>query len=219
MQKVIMLGGGGFAREVLETIDLINKNTENKIVPVGFVYDGAGKETGKIVNGLPVLGELSYLKNVDFDEVRLVAAVGRSVWRRKMVEEAKKMGARFTSILHPTVTISKWASVGEGAIMQRFCNVMPNAVVGDFFIGNAFVGIGHDANIGDFVHMNPHVVISGGTIIGNDVFIGLRATVLTCRIGDGAVIGACALITKDVPPNRMAKGMPAKFYEIDEKKY
>jgi len=136
-----------------------------------------------------------------------------------MVEEAKKMGGKFMSVIHPTVTLSKWAKMGEGAIMQRFCIVMPDAVIGDFFISNGFVGIGHDAVIGDYVHMNPHVVISGGTEIGNDVFIGLRATVLTCRIGDGAVIGACALITKDVPPNMMAKGMPAKFYEMDEKKY
>ncbi|KQC07035.1 MAG: hypothetical protein APR62_07145 [Smithella sp. SDB] len=44
-------------------------------------------------------------------------------------------------------------------------------------------------------------------------------TVLTSRIGDGAVIGTCVLITKDVPPNMMAKGMPSKFYEMDEKKY
>jgi sugar O-acyltransferase (sialic acid O-acetyltransferase NeuD family) len=219
MKKVIMLGGGGFAREVLDTIDVINTQTENSISPVGFVYDGAGKDAGKLIHGIPVLGDLSYLKSVDFNEVSLVAAIGRPVWRRKMVEEAKKMGGKFMSIIHPTATLSKWARIGEGAIMQRFCIVMPDAVIGDFFISNGFVGIGHDAVIGDYVHMNPHVVISGGTVIGNDVFIGLRATVLTSRIGDGAVIGACALVTKDVPPNMMAKGMPAKFYEMDEKKY
>lgn len=219
MKKIIMLGGGGFAGEVLETINVINKNSDEEIVPIGYVYDGAGKDAGKLIHDIPVLGELSYLKNVDFNEVKLVAAIGRPVWRRKMVEEAKKMGAQFTSIIHPTVTISKWAKIGEGAVMQRFCIVMPDVVIGDFFISNGFVGIGHDAAIGDFVHMNPHVVISGGTVIGNDVFIGLRATVLTTKIGDGAVVGACALITKDVPPNMMAIGMPARFHEIDEKKY
>ena len=46
-----------------------------------------------------------------------------------------------------------------------------------------------------------------------------RATVLPVKIGDGAVIGACALITKDVPPNMMAKGIPAKYYEMDRKEY
>ena len=146
MKKIIMLGGGGFAREVLDTIDIINTHTDDDISPIGFVYDGAGNDVGNLIHGIPVLGEISYLKNVNFNEVSLVAAVGRPVWRRKMVEEAKKMGGKFMSIIHPTVTISKWA-----------------------------------------------------------------------RIGDGAVIETCALVTKDVPPNMMAKGMPAKHYEIDEK--
>ena len=219
MKKVIMLGGGGFAGEVLETIDVINKNTDEAISPIGYVYDDGSKDAGKLIHDIPVLGDLSYLKNVDLNEVLLVAAVGRPVWRRKMVEEAKKIGGKFMSIIHPTVTLSKWAKIGEGAIMQRFCIVMPDVVIGDFFISNGFVGVGHDTVIGNYVQMNPHVVISGGTVIGNDVFIGLRATILPTRIGDGAVIGACALITKDVPPNMMAKGMPAKCYEMDEKKY
>ena len=219
MKKIIMLGGGGFAGEVLETIEVINNNTDEAISPIGYVYDDGSKDAGKLIHNIPVLGDLSYLKNVDFNEVRLVAAVGRPVWRRKMVEEAKKLGGKFMSIIHPTVTISKWARIGEGAIMQRFCIVMPDVVIGDFFISNGFVGVGHDAVIGDYVQMNPHVVISGGTVVGNDVFIGLRATILPSRIGDGAVIGACALVTKDVPSNIMAKGMPAKHYEMDEKKY
>lgn len=219
MKKIIMLGAGGFAREVLDTIDIINTNTNDAILPIGFVYDRGEIDAGKLIHGIPVLGDLSYLKSVDFNEVQLVAAIGRPVWRRKMVERAKEFGAKFMSVIHPTVTISKWARIGEGAIMQRFCIVMPDTVIGDFFISNGFVGIGHDAVVGDFVHMNPHVVVSGGTIIGDDVFIGVRATILTCSIGKGSVIGACSLVTKDVPPERMAMGMPAKFYEMDEKKY
>lgn len=219
MKKVIMLGGGGFAREVLETIEVINAHTDDAIEAIGFVYDGGTEDVGKSIHGIPVLGDLSYLKNVDFNEVHLVSAVGRPLWRRKMVEEAKKLGGRFMSVIHPTVTLSKWAKIGEGAIMQRFCIVMPEAVIGDFFISNGFVGIGHDAVVGDYVQMNPHVVISGSATIGNDVFIGIRATVLTCAIGDGAVIGACALVTKDVPPNTMAKGMPAKFTPIGAREY
>jgi acetyltransferase-like isoleucine patch superfamily enzyme len=155
MKKIIMLGGGGFAREVRDTIDVLNTHTDDAISPIGLVYDDGNKDAGKLIHDIPVLGDLSYLKNVDFNEVLLVAAVGRPVWRRKMVEEAKKLGGKFMSIIHPTVTLSKWAKVGEGAIMQRFCIVMPDVVIGDFFIGNGFTSIGHDTIIGDYVHMNP----------------------------------------------------------------
>lgn len=214
-----MLGAGGFAREVLDTIDIINKNTDDAILPIGFVYDGGDNDAGSLIHGLPVLGGLSYLKCVDFNEVQLVAAIGRPVWRRKMVEQAKEFGAKFMSVIHPTVTISKFAKIGEGTIFQRFCGIMPNVVIGDFFVGNAFTSIGHDSQIGNYVHVNPYGFIAGNSIIGSDVFVGVKATILTCTVGDGAVIGACALVTKDVPNNTLAKGMPAKHYEINEKKY
>jgi len=219
MKKVIMLGGGGFAREVLDTIDTINAHTDDAISPIGFVYDGGSKDAGKLIYDIPVLGEISYLKQIDLSEVYLVAAVGRPVWRRKMVEEAKMLGGRFMSIIHPTVNLNRYARVGEGAIMQRFCNIQPDVVIGNYFCSSGFVGVGHDTVIGDYVQINPHVVITGGSVIGNDVFIGVRATILKTRIGEGAVIGACALITKDVPPNMMAKGIPAKYSAMDEKKY
>jgi sugar O-acyltransferase (sialic acid O-acetyltransferase NeuD family) len=151
--------------------------------------------------------------------VLLVSAVGTSVLRRKLVQEAKKMGGQFISIIHPTALVSKWEQIGEGAIIQRFCAITSEMKVGKYFACNSLVSIGHDTVIGDYVHINPSVNIAGGSIIGNDVFIGVKATILKAKIGDGAVIGACALITKDVPPKVLAKGIPAKFFEMDKKKY
>jgi len=51
----------------------------------------------------------------------------------------------------------------------------------------------------------------GDIIIGNDVWIGYEATILSgVRIGDGAIIGARALVTKDVPAYTVVGGVPAK---------
>jgi chloramphenicol O-acetyltransferase type B len=50
------------------------------------------------------------------------------------------------------------------------------------------------------------------TIVGNDVWIGKGATIMPqVKIGDGAVIGACALVTQDVPPYAIVGGVPAKI--------
>jgi len=219
MRKVILLGGGGFAREVLETIEEGNKHADRRIEPLGFVYDGGDKEKGKLIHDLPVLGDLSYLKSIDFNEISLVPAIGRSIWRKKLVQESKKLGASFISVIHPSTHISKWAKIGEGAIIQSQCIIMPEIEIGDFFVSNDNVSIGHDTVIGDFVHVNPNVNIAGGTKIGNDVFIGVKATILTCTIGEGSIIGACGLVTKNVPPNVVAKGIPARYFEIKEKEY
>ncbi len=219
MKKVILLGAGGFAREIIETIDYINEHTDENIEPIGFVYDGGDKDKGTRIRDFPVLGDLSCLSAIDRDAVFLIAAAGRSVWRRKMVEEARKYGARFLSIVHPTSIVSKWATMGEGLIIQSACMIQPDVKAGDFFTCNGNVRIGHDAVIGDFVHVNPSVNIAGATVIEDDVFVGMKATIMTCTVGCGSVIGACSLVTKDVPPHVLVKGIPGKHSELREKLY
>jgi acetyltransferase-like isoleucine patch superfamily enzyme len=57
------------------------------------------------------------------------------------------------------------------------------------------------------------------TVIGNDVFIGMNVTILDgVNIGHGAVIGACSLVNKDIPPYAIVGGVPAKIieYRFDE---
>lgn len=51
----------------------------------------------------------------------------------------------------------------------------------------------------------------GDIVVGNDVWIGYEAVILSgVTIGDGAVIGARAVVTKDVPPYTIVGGVPAK---------
>lgn len=59
----------------------------------------------------------------------------------------------------------------------------------------------------------------GGVIIGNNVWIGEKATIMPgVTIGDGAIIGANAVVTHDVPPYTTAVGCPAKIIKLSEKK-
>ena len=51
----------------------------------------------------------------------------------------------------------------------------------------------------------------GDTVVGNDVWIGYEAIIMPgVRIGDGAIIGARAVVTKDVPPYTIVAGVPAR---------
>jgi virginiamycin A acetyltransferase len=55
----------------------------------------------------------------------------------------------------------------------------------------------------------------GDTVIGNDVWIGYDATIMPgVHVGDGAIIGAKAVVTKDVPPYAVVGGNPAKILKM-----
>lgn len=127
-----------------------------------------------------------------------------------------------------------FAAVGERpAVMPEFhCDVGKNIRVGDDFLANFGVTVLDRApvHIGSHVMLGPGVLIttvnhplsasarrSGVGIarpvtIGDDVWIGGNATVLPgVTVGSGAVIAAGAVVTRDVPPNTLAAGVPARI--------
>ncbi len=80
------------------------------------------------------------------------------------------------------------------------------------------VGIGKNVTLmdSDQHKINPLKKISAPIVIGNHVWIGTNATILKgVTIGDGAVVAACALVNKDVPPNTLVAGVPAKVVKTD----
>ena len=58
-------------------------------------------------------------------------------------------------------------------------------------------------------------VTKGNVTIGNDVWIGQGATILSgVKIGDGAVVGACSVVTRDVPPYAIVAGNPSRLIRM-----
>jgi len=228
MKKLIILGGGGFASEIAETIEQINQasgSVGDVFQIVGFVYDGAenDKDTEnwqESLYHLRILGEFDILESMDLFDVDFVCAVSTPEIKKKLVKKIKSLGGKFATLIHPKTILSPKTVMGEGCIIQSNCILTGYGIVlGDFVTLNDNVAIGHRAKVGSFTHINPNTNVSGEAEIGEDVFVGVKATILKAKIGNGAVIGACALVTKDVPDNLMAKGIPAVLFEKSSKRY
>jgi len=104
--------------------------------------------------------------------------------------------------------------LGTDIRINRGCTIVSYAsiTIGDFAIIGEYVTI-RDANHGMQTHepmrYQPHV--SEPIVIGGDVWIGRGACILPgVRIGNGAVIGANSVVTRDIPEFAIAAGMPAQ---------
>lgn len=103
--------------------------------------------------------------------------------------------------------------------MSDYSIITSDAKIGSSFHANIYSYIAHDCLIGDYVTLAPRVSVNGRVHIGDHVYIGTGATILPGTadaplvIGEGAVIGAHALVTKNVPAGATMVGMPAKPLE------
>lgn len=206
---MIIVGAKGFAKEVLEIV-CQNNNIEN----IAMFDDISDNMPDFLYEKFTILKNESQVKDYflkygnDF-----TIGIGNPILRIKMYDKFIKLGGVFTS------TISNNAYVGKfGNIISDGCNIMLNTTItSDVKIGkgviiNQLSSIGHDVVIADFVEICPNVSISGNCTIGKETFIGTNATILPkVIIGSNVIIGAGAVVSKDLPDNCVAVGVPAKI--------
>lgn len=167
---------------------------------------------GKIVNGAPVLGDDRLLDDLAFVESSSFAvSIGVQQTRRRLAMKLIENRADLPPLIHPNCIISKYAQVGAASILVPGVIVNCNATIGRFCIVNAGSTIEHDSILHDGTLISPGVHFGGGTVCGEGAFVGIGAcTVARIRIGRAAIVGAGAVVIRDVPDGDIVAGNPAK---------
>jgi sugar O-acyltransferase (sialic acid O-acetyltransferase NeuD family) len=206
MKDIVIIGAGGFGREVAWLIEDINKvNNEWNII--GFVDDNEDIQ-GKEINGYKVVGNIEWLKS---QELNVVNAIGDPIVKKRIMERIKDSKNSYPILIHPSVIYSNRVSFGEGSIICAGSIITVNIEIGKHVIINLDCTIGHDAILGDFTTVLPSVNVSGFVRTGECVNIGTGSAIIQgVTIGANTVIGAGAVVVKELPSNCTAVGAPAK---------
>jgi len=212
MKDIVIIGAGGFGREVAWLIEDINKvNNEWNIV--GFVDDDVSIQ-GTIINGYKVIGDIEWLKN---QKLYVVSAIGNPVTKNKLMDKIKNSNNSYPVLIHPSVVYSDKVKIGEGSIICAGCIITVNIKIGKHVIVNLNCTIGHDVILGDYTTILPNVSISGFVEVAQCVNIGTGTVIIQgLTIGQNTVIGAGAVVIKDLPRNCTAVGSPAKSIKFNE---
>lgn len=208
MEKIAIIGAGGFGREVKVLIDDINKANPTYEI-IGFFDDAI--EKGTAVNGLPVLGKLANINNVDYS-LKLALGIGVPTIKEKAISNIKNNQIDFPSLIHPSVIMSDDdVNIGKGTIICAGNIITCNIELKDFITLNLSCTIGHDTVIENFSSFMPTVNISGEVVIHKNVYVGTGAKIINqLSIGENTIVGAGAVVSKTLPANCTAVGIPAK---------
>ncbi len=215
VKKIIIIGAGGFAREVLDIIEACNEEGDIYSM-LGYIVEPGFEVSGMFVNGKPILGGLEWLEK-HREDVFAVCGIGAPDVRHRLVMEATKAGVRFCSIIHPSVRLSRWNSIGTGVVIAAGCLLSNHILIGNHVQINPGCIIGHDVTIEDFVTVSPGANISGNVRIAVGSTLGTGINVIDrLTIGKWSVIGAGSTLIRDVPPNSTVVGVPGRVVNIRE---
>lgn len=208
-EDVIILGASGNAHDVLDAIEARNANGERWRV-IGILDDV--RPIGDDFFGHSILGALR--DAAKFSEALFLNAIGsdKTFRQRPALVEATGLPTEcFATVLHPNSSISGSAALGRGVTVSAGVVIGSGCVIGDHVTICAGAIIGHDAILGEHCVLAPASVISGGVRVGANCYIGANAVVRQqLRIGARALIGMGATVIRDVPPEAVMIGNPAR---------
>ncbi len=230
MKNLIIIGAGGFGREVLMmAIDSPCNGADWAIK--GFldnrpnILDGFAQDANSIAYAMdysdekraryrrdyPILGDPLTYEPQEGDV--FLCALGDPAQRRKYVEPLLTKGAKFVRLVHPFAAVSAFASVGLGSIIGAYVSLSPDCSIGQHATVSYGAVLGHDTTAADWAEIGAHCLIGGNIKIGTAARIYPGAIIAPkANIGDHAVVAAGSVVFKSVKPNTTVMGNPARIF-------
>ena len=171
-KEILLIGGGGHCKSVIDVIE-----QENKFKIAGIVYK---KELiGSDVLGYKVIGCDDNLENLFEKYKYAIVTIGQiksSALRVKLFNILKEIGYELPVVISPLAYVSKHSIIKEGTIIMH--NVLINACVkiGKNCIINTKALVEHDSTVENNCHISTAAVINGGATVRENTFFGSNAT-------------------------------------------
>lgn len=204
--NVVIIGAGGHSKVIA---DIVIKSGDNLL---GFLDDN--KEIGTVIikdTNHTVIGRIEdciKISEVNSD-VSFIIGIGNNQTRKIIAEKYKDI--KYYTAIHPSSQIAVDVDIEEGTTIMANACINAAAKIGKHCIINTASIVEHDNQISDYVHLSPNVTSCGTVTIGELTHIGAGTTIKNnINITDECIIGAGAVVVKDIQEKGTYAGVPAK---------
>jgi sugar O-acyltransferase (sialic acid O-acetyltransferase NeuD family) len=206
-ERLVVAGAGGSGRELLDIVE-----AAGGYEIVGVVDDSPSDANLQRLRerGIPMLGSSAeWLARGE--RVHYLIGIEHPPIRSRLDALFRDAGDVPATVVHPAAIIGTRSTFGPGTVIGPGAVISTNVTTGRHVHILANATIGHDTTVGEHSSVWPSGVLSGEVRIGTGVIVGAGALVLPClTVGDGAFVGAAACVVRDVPPDTVVKGVPAR---------
>jgi len=198
--RFVVLGAGGFAKEVIDLLELIGHEAV-----ACFQEAGSEPARGHHSRRVPLVGSL---RDVEYDAATI--AVGDPAVRMRFADLVPD-DSKLPALVHPSASVSPHATLGAGSLVMQNVVVSADACIERAALLNVGTYVAHDCSVGSYSHLAASTQLGGGCQVGTLCEIGTGTVILPgVRLGDRCHTGAGAVVTRDVGDGATVVGVPAK---------
>lgn len=207
---LLLVGGGGFARETLELVHAINAVAPTWRV-VGLLDDDPAMH-GRKIHDATVIGPSEVVHDhPDALVTACVASPGKPTGRLALAARLGLGSERYATLVHPAAVIPRSALIGPGSVLHAGTVLTADVTLGAHVAVMPAVVLTHDDHVGDGVTFGAGVRVAGGVTIEDAAYIGSGALLREhITVGRGSVVGMGAVVTRPVPAGEVWAGVPAR---------
>lgn len=215
INKTIYILGVGHNTEVY--IDLVETCGFGMVRLLHYNDELIGEE----LYGKPIIDSTTnFFKKKSLAGMLFAISVGDNEIRTKLANQIREKAGVIPTLIHPSAIVSKYARIDEGVVIHANSVIQAGVSINSDSVISYNVSVTHNSAISKACYIAAGANIGAYIKIYNNVLVGQSATIISGKvdyIGENSIIGAGSVVTKNVEPNFVVAGNPARFINLNKK--